>query len=174
MDININITNTQIETHRLILRPWNKNDLEDFFEYASVKCVGEMAGWPPHLCLDDTKKVLDSFIAQKNEYAIVYKENNKVIGSIGLHYSWANGSEAYKNLYLKEIGYALSANYWGNGLMPEASRAVIKFCFDNYNLDAITARHSASNNQSRRVIEKCGFSITNSINQFNYEYILFR
>lgn len=44
MDIQIDISNIILETERLILRQWKESDLEDFYEYASVPGVGEMAG----------------------------------------------------------------------------------------------------------------------------------
>jgi len=44
MDIPIDVTNKTIETDRLILRAWKETDLDDFYEYASVEGVGEMAG----------------------------------------------------------------------------------------------------------------------------------
>lgn len=44
----IDITNIQITTDRLLLRPWREEDLLDFNEYASVDGVGQMAGWNPH------------------------------------------------------------------------------------------------------------------------------
>ncbi|HCW52575.1 MAG TPA: N-acetyltransferase [Clostridium sp.] len=157
MDINIDVTNLKIETKRLILRPWKETDLSDFYEYASVEGVGEMAGWKHHESIEESKKILDSFICGKNIFAIVYKENNKVIGSFGLHESWVNGEAAYGNLNAKEIGYVLSKDYWGMGLMPEAVKKVIKFLFDEIKLDAVTICHFSHNNQSRRVIEKCGF-----------------
>ena len=158
MDVPIDVTNITIETDRLILRAWKETDLDDFYEYASVEGVGEMAGWKHHESIDVTKKVLESFISEKNVFAIVYKENNKVIGSLGLHKSWANDESEYAHLKVKEIGYVLSKVYWGRGLMPEAVKAVIRFCFDECKLDALTVGHFSFNNQSKRVIEKCGFA----------------
>lgn len=157
MDMNIDITNTIIKTERLNLRPWKVSDADDFFEYASVEGVGEMAGWKHHESMEISERILQSFISEKNVFAVVYKENNKVIGSLGLHFSWANDEPEYKSLKLKEIGYALSKDYWGKGLMPEAVKAVIEFCFHECGLDALTIGHFKSNIQSRRVIEKCGF-----------------
>jgi ribosomal-protein-alanine N-acetyltransferase len=157
MDIEIDITNTQLETQRLILRPWNESDLNDFFEYASVDGVGEMAGWKHHESIEVSREILQSFMADKNVFAIVYKENGKVIGSLGLHTSWANGDMNYSYLKLKEIGYVLSKSYWGQGLIPEAVNEALRFCFEIIGLDAVTIAHFAYNNQSRRVIEKCGF-----------------
>ena len=45
MNANFYLNGLTIETERLILRPWKQTDLDDFFEYASVDGVGEMAGW---------------------------------------------------------------------------------------------------------------------------------
>ena len=157
MDIQIDISNTILETERLILRPWKESDLEDFYEYASVPGVGEMAGWMHHESVEVSKKILDSFIAEKNVFAVALKESGKVIGSLGLHPSWANDTPEYKDLKVKEIGYVLSKDYWGEGLMPEAVREVIRFCFGTNELDALTIGHFKTNDQSRRVIEKCGF-----------------
>lgn len=181
MDINIDLTKTKIETDRLILRAWQESDLNDFYEYASVEGVGEMAGWPHHDSIDVTRNVLRSFISNKNHFAIIHNASNKVIGSIGLHESWANSELDYAHLKLKEIGYTLSKKYWGQGIMPEAVSAVIKYCFSNLGLDALTTGHSPTNKQSQRVIEKCGFkyvttkeTCTNDLQQSFYgmKYIL--
>ena len=158
MDIIIDITKTIIETDRLILRKWQETDIDDFYEYASIEGVGEMAGWKHHESKDISHKILHSFISEKNVFAIVHKANNKVIGSLGLHYSWTNNEAEYSQLKVKEIGYVLSKDYWANGLMPEAVKAVIDFCFTKCDLDALTIGHFSANIQSKRVIEKCGFS----------------
>jgi len=158
MDIAVDFSNIHIETERTILRYWKETDIDDFFEYASVEGVGEMAGWPHHASKESSKKILDSFIAGKNELAIVYKANNKVIGSLGLHPSWACDEKEYAGLKIKDVGYTLSKDYWGQGLMPEIVKSVINLCFNTIGLDALTCGHFISNNQSKRVIEKCGFS----------------
>jgi len=157
MDISIDISNITLETDRLLLRPWQEEDLNDFYKYASVEGVGEMAGWKHHESIEVSKQMLQSFISGRHVFAIVYKENNKVIGSLGLHKSWADDDSNYANLKVKEIGYVLSKDYWGQGLMAEAVKEVIRFCFEDYKLDALTVGHFSFNNQSRRVIEKCGF-----------------
>ena len=157
MDIPINIENTVIETERLVLRSWQESDLDDFFAYASVPGVGEMAGWPHHKSIDTSRQILESFIAKKEVFALYHKGDEKVIGSLGVHSSWANDCDEYKHLKTKKIGYVLAKKYWGQGLVPEAVKAVINYCFTELELDAITVEHFKSNHQSRRVIEKCGF-----------------
>ena len=166
MDIQVDLSNIILETERLILRPWIESDLEDFFEYASVPGVGEMAGWKHHESKEVSKKILDSFIQEKTVFAVVYKQSGKVIGSLGLHRSWATYIPEYKDLKVKEIGYVLSKDYWGRGLMPEAVREVSRFCFETIGLDALTIGHFKTNDQSRRVIEKCGFRFVMNVDYY--------
>ena len=45
MNAVIDLKNVCLETERLIRREWQETDLADFFEYASVDGVGQMAGW---------------------------------------------------------------------------------------------------------------------------------
>lgn len=95
MDIQIDVTNIKIETPRLLLRSWQESDLNDLFAYASVDGVGEMAGWKHHESITETKNILHSFISDKNVFALELKATKKVIGSLGLHYSWANNEKDF-------------------------------------------------------------------------------
>lgn len=154
----IDISHVILETDRLILRPFKQGDLNDFFAYASVPGVGEMAGWPHHESIETTQQILDMFIEHKNVFAIVHKKDDRVIGSFGFHDTWANYDEAYKDKKICEIGYVLSKSYWGRGLMPEAVKAAVEYGFREMNLDYIGVCHFTDNLQSKRVIEKSGFS----------------
>ncbi len=157
MDIKIDITGICLETPRLLLRPFAETDLADFNEYASVPGVGEMAGWNHHESLEDTYRVLAMFMEEKNVFALVHKADGKVIGSLGLHVSGTEGTP-YELRRSKEIGYVLSKAYWGQGLMPEAVQEVIRYCFWELKAEMLTVGHFDGNDQSKRVIEKCGFS----------------
>lgn len=158
MNAKIDVTNVKIETNRLILREFYESDLEDFFEYASVSGVGEMAGWPHHENKDVTKRILNKFILEKKTFAIVYKDNNKVIGSLGVEpYKLEEKLSEFFDYQGREIGYVLAKDYWGKGLMPEAVKAVINYLFNSLNYDFLLCSYYDFNNQSRRVQEKCGF-----------------
>lgn len=152
----VDVTNIRIETERLVLRPWQESDVNDFFEYASVDGVGQMAGWLPHKNLAESREVLSIFISGKKTFALELKENGKVIGSLGLE-------ERDEKLDLpqhwagREIGYVIGKEYWGRGLVPEAVKAVIDYCFKELDFDWLTCGHFVWNHQSRRVVEKCGF-----------------
>lgn len=82
MNAEIDISNVVLRTERLILRPWQESDLDDFFEYASVDGVGEMAGWSHHKTIEETQAVLTAFISGKKTFAI--ERGGKVIGSLGI------------------------------------------------------------------------------------------
>ena len=152
----VDVTNIRIETERLILRPWQISDLEDFYDYAKVDGVGQMCGWLPHKDMEESRQILSMFIDEKKTFALELKENKKVIGSIGLETRDADLGIA-ENLQGREIGYVLNKDYWGRGLMPEAVKAVIGYCFEKLDFDWLTCGHFIRNNQSRRVVEKCGF-----------------
>ncbi|MBQ5805490.1 MAG: GNAT family N-acetyltransferase [Erysipelotrichaceae bacterium] len=155
MNTEIDVSNTVLKTKRLILRSWRKEDLDDFFEYASVDGVGQMAGWLPHQNKDDTQMILDSFIDKKRTFALEYQ--GKVIGSLGIEEYDEDKFPELKDKKCREIGYVLSKNYWGRGLMPEAVKEVIRYLFEEVQLDVILCSHFLSNHQSQRVQEKCGF-----------------
>lgn len=155
MNVPIDISNTVICTKRLVLRPWREHDLNDFFEYASVPGVGEAAGWIHHKTKEESKTILDFFIRDKKTFAIEY--SGKVIGSLGIEKYHEEQMPELDEKKGREIGFVLSKEYWGIGLMPEAVTAVIKWLFDEIKLDFIVCCHSPDNFRSKRVQEKCGF-----------------
>ena len=155
MNSPIDISRVLLKTERLKLRPWRETDLEDFFAYASVDGVGQMAGWLPHKNIDESAEILKMFIAGKRTFAI--EKDGRVIGSAGIEEYDEENYPELDALKGREIGYVLSKAYWGQGLMPEAVRAVIRWLFDEIGLDFVTVGHFDWNSQSARVIEKCGF-----------------
>lgn len=158
MNTDFKINGKVLETERLILRSFTLIDLDDFFEYASIEGVGEMAGWPHHQNKEISIKILKEFIEEDKVFAIVLKENNKVIGSLGVEkYNREEELTEFKDYVGSEIGYVLSKDYWGKGLMPEAVNAVIDYLFNKLNYDFLICGYFDFNSQSRRVQEKCGF-----------------
>lgn len=154
-----------LETNRLILRPWKMTDLEDFYEYAKNPSVGPNAGWKPHTDKDMSGKVLKSFIEKEEVLAIVYKENNKVIGSVGNH---SDGKRDFDGARM--IGYVLSEDYWGKGFMSEAVKRVITYLFEEENYELLSCYHYSFNNRSKRVIEKCGFKYEGTFRMASKRY----
>ena len=155
MNVAIDVSQVVLTTKRLILRPWTMDDLDDFYEYARVDGVGQMAGWAPHESIDQSREILKHFIEEKKTFALEYQK--KVIGSLGIEAYDETKYPDFKEDRAREIGYVLSKDYWGMGLMPEAVKRVIQYLFDDLHLDLIFCGHFVSNKQSARVQEKCGF-----------------
>ena len=155
MNAAIDISNVILKTERLTLRPWRLEDLDDFYEYASMDGVGQMAGWSPHKEIEESRKILALFIEEKKTFAVEYE--GKVIGSLGIEEYDEAELPAYQEQSGRELGYVLSKAYWGRGLMPEAVNAVIRYAFDTLRLDFLVCGHFTDNEQSKRVQEKCGF-----------------
>lgn len=158
MNADFKINGKQIETERLILRPFLPSDLDDFYEYASVEGVGERAGWKHHASKEESQAILNRFIEEDKTFAICLTENNKVIGSLGVEkYGMEEKLTEFEHYKGREIGYVLSKAYWGQGLMPEAVKAVINYLFVDLDLDFLICGYYDFNAQSKRVQEKCGF-----------------
>ena len=167
MNKKIDISGVTLKTDRLTLRPWMESDLADFYAYARVDGVGQMAGWVPHNSIEESRNILNSFIRGKKTFALEYA--GKVIGSLGIEeYNEANYPE-FAASRGREIGYVLSRDYWGHGLMPEAVKAVIDWLFQEQDLDFILVGHFDWNRQSARVIEKCGFEYIKTV-QYETRY----
>lgn len=156
MNIPIDVTGVTLTTERLVLRPFEKRDLNDFYEYASVDGVGQMAGWKPHESIAESSEILDMFIREKKTFAVVYE--GKVIGSLGIEQYNEDRFPEFSQLKAREIGYVLAKDHWGKGLMPEAVREAVRWLFEGVGLDVIFCEHFLSNAQSARVQAKCGFT----------------
>ena len=163
MNAEINISNVILETDRLILRAWEITDLDDFFEYASVEGVGEKAGWEHHKSKDKSLEILKMFIEEKKVFAIVLKENQKVIGSIGIEELGEELDKDLDNLSGRELGYVLNKDYWNKGIMTEAVSKVVDYCFNTLKLNFLMASYFNHNIASKKVLENLNFKFYKDI-----------
>ena len=69
MNIPVAISDVVLKTEHLTLRPWREEGLTDFYEYASVDGVGQMAGWNPHRSIEESREILTHFIKGKRVFA---------------------------------------------------------------------------------------------------------
>ena len=143
----------QFETQRLRLRPWRKEDLEDFHRYCKDPEVGPNAGWKPHESRRETLEILRTlFIGQPGMFGIVWRASGRRIGEIGL-----TGDAKREYPAARMLGYAIREEFWNRGIVTEATRAVVDYGFRQLGLALISAYCYPDNHASRRVLEKCGF-----------------
>ena len=145
-----------LETKRTILRPFAESDAEDVYAYCKDPRVGPIAGWKPHESIEESREIIRTVFSAPNVFAVVDREGGHVIGSAGFVTPHKPGDAAHQGRS-SEIGYALSPDYWGRGLMPEVVAELLRYGFEDLGLDEIWCTHYQENHQSRRVIEKSGF-----------------
>jgi ribosomal-protein-alanine N-acetyltransferase len=152
-----------LETDRLILRKMILGDTEAVFAYASDPEVTRYVIWDAHRTIEDSEIFLRSVAeryenAEVADWGIVYKGNGRFIGGCGIVGWDLENARA-------EIGYVLSRQYWGQGLMPEAVRAMIAFGFEKMGLNRLEARCITENTASARVMEKAGMLYEGTLRQ---------
>ena len=145
-----------LETKRLILRPWDEADAESLYEYAKDDRVGPIAGWPPHTSVENSREIIKNVLSAPETYAVCLKEDNKAIGSIGLMIGKQSNLDLPENE--GEIGYWLGVPFWGQGLIPEATKELIRHAFADLHLEILWCGDFDGNEKSKRCQEKCGFT----------------
>ncbi|SEQ78056.1 GNAT family N-acetyltransferase [Piscibacillus halophilus] len=146
----------ELETDRTILRKLTDADAIDVFAYASQEDVTKNVTWPAHQTIQDSLDFI-SFAKSRYEdgqvapWGIYHKHDQKIIGTADFVW-WQHHHSA------AEIGYVLSPDYWGQGIMPEVVREIIRFGFEEMDLVRIQARCFEENTNSERVMKKVGMS----------------
>lgn len=143
-----------LQTERLILRPWLPEDAEALYTYARDPQVGPPAGWPPHISVENSREIIQNVLSAKETYAVCHKDG-KPIGSIGLH---LNGSTDMTNRDDEcELGYWLGKPFWGQGLIPEAARELLRYAFEELGMRSVWCGYYEGNEKSKKVQKKLGF-----------------
>lgn len=104
-----------METQRLILRPWTENDAESLYNYAKDPAIGPIAGWPPHTSVENSREIIRDILSAPETYAVVLKETNEPIGSVGIMFADGVHSADMQDGDA-EIGYWIGVPYWGQDL----------------------------------------------------------
>ncbi len=145
------IKNTPLlETENLILRRFERSDLDSVFLIYSNKEANKFLPWFPVNNISEAELILNNNYLNnyKNEigydYAICLKENNVPIGYIKI-----SMNESY------DLGYGLLQKYWNKGIISEAVKAVIKQA-KNDRIPYLTATHDINNPSSGAVMIKNG------------------
>lgn len=150
------LINFKIETERLVLRPFKEGDASDVLEYLSkpaVNCFADMKLNSFEESVDEMKKR-----SKKAEYyfAIVLKENDKVIGEIVAYPERGEPHSVSSPLDTFSPCWMLNGNYRGKGYAYEAACAFFDYLFNEKNARRIYAYTEDYNLSSQRLCEKLG------------------
>lgn len=145
----------RLETERLILRPWEDNDAKALYNCTKDDRVGPIAGWPVHTSVENSLEIIRGVLSDIGTYAVVLKETNLPVGSVGLMIG--NASNLNHSDTEAEIGYWIGVPCWGRGLIPEAVEELVRYAFEEMKLEKLWCGYFEGNEKSRHVQEKCGF-----------------
>lgn len=149
----------QLETNRLIMRPFEERDAEGLFLLDSNPEVMKYVGGVVSTKIEQSQQMIEFIQKQYKEngvgrLAVIEKSTNTLIGWSGLKYltSEINGM---KNVY--ELGYRFLPEYWGKGYATETARAALNYAFNEIKTDVVYAMAVTENTGSNRVLQKLGF-----------------
>ncbi len=148
-----------LETERLYLRPIELSDADSIFAYASNEEVALNTSWYAHDSMEATHNFIENYVFESyaNEipepWGITLKENPEMlIGTVGL--TWDSKSKRCMRFH-----YGLSDTFWGQGIIPEAGRAILDYGFKICNAKRIRAYCTNRNPSAARCLEKVGFLV---------------
>jgi ribosomal-protein-alanine N-acetyltransferase len=153
-----------IITERLLLRKILPEDAEMVFQWMSDPEVCKYECWKPHDSVDFTRGyIIEVFDGYKTNttYQWGIQFNDKLIGSVSI----VNVDDYHQKALM---GYCLAKEYWSNGYITEAVKAVIKYMLFEIGLNRIEATHSINNGASGRVLEKAGMILEGHAKDYYY------
>lgn len=143
-----------METERLILQPRTIEFLEklrDSSTEVQMQTFGIDTPKQLNIELARNQRLLKLDPETWRQWDILDKNSKKVIGNCGFHNHDARHLRA-------EVGYWLNAKYRRKGIMKEAIRRVLKFAFEEMNLNRVQACISPDNISSQKVVEHLHFT----------------
>ena len=144
-----------IETPRLLLRPWQRND---FALFAQINASPEiMRYFPQPLSTIESNMLAEKFqhLIELNGWgfwALELKQTGQFIGFTGLH----TQPELFTFSPCTEIGWRLDSAYWHHGYATEAATACLKFAFEKLKLNEVKAFTAVQNTPSEKLMLRLG------------------
>jgi RimJ/RimL family protein N-acetyltransferase len=157
----------QLETPRLLLRPFELSDAQDLFKMDANTNVHRYLWQKPSQHLEDSKLLIAYIHKQYAEnnigrFATFLKETNQFIGWTGIKYVNDHVENGQTNFY--DYGYRLDENFWGKGYATEATQFWFDYGFTIMNIQTLYAFTHNANDASNHILAKLGM-------EFIEEYI---
>lgn len=141
-----------LETERLVLRAWERDDVEPLLALTSdaetMRYIGNGKPWDIARAREWLGWMEECYRERGfGRWAVVEKDGGRLVGSCGF----------YLVLEKVDFGYMLARDCWGRGYATEVGRAALRHGFESLNFGEVVARTAPENQASRRVLEKLGF-----------------
>ncbi len=143
-----------LRTPRLLLRRPRRDDAPAIFRnWASVPVATLYLSWRTHQSVSETETHVQTTVEWwergSHVWLITLPPSDEPVGSIGVR---VHDSDA-------DLGYVLSPDHWGQGIVPEAGRAVMAELFARPGIASVWAHLDAANVQSERTVQKLGMTL---------------
>ena len=144
----------ELKLKRCTIRNCRLSDAESLAKHANNRNVSIKLRdrFPYPYTIEDAKRFLERVVAKQDlEEIFCIDIGGALVGTIGLH----RGEDVHR--LTAEMGYWLSEEFWGKGIMSEVVPAFVDYCFENFSLTRMFATTYVTNPASSRVLEKAGF-----------------
>jgi RimJ/RimL family protein N-acetyltransferase len=142
----------QLETERLLLRPWKPEDFEAYARFMADPDVTRYLTGEPMSRVDAWRQMamlLGHWMMRGyGMWAVERKADRAFIGRAGLY-----NPEGWPAL---EVGWALGKDYWGQGYAREAGRAAMDYAFLTQPIDRLASVIHTDNSASQKVAKALG------------------
>ncbi len=139
------------------IRKWKIEDAEQLKNAINNEKILDNLrdGIPYPYTLENAKEFITQTLNApvNSQYSWAISVDDKVIGSVGVF------RKDNIHCYTAEIGYYISEEYWGKGIMTQVIKDVCKYIFENTDIVRIFAEPFSYNVASCRVLEKAGFQL---------------
>ena len=137
----------QLETERLVLRNYELNDINDFYEYMKLEYTALHDDFDP-LTYEESVDLLQRRVNKDNYLVVELKNDNKVIGDVSFDL------EEF-NTYI--ISYDFNVSYEKNGYATEACKALVEYIFSSLGGRRVYAECNEENIKSIKLLERLNF-----------------
>jgi RimJ/RimL family protein N-acetyltransferase len=143
----------ELVLNKCILRTFSLKDAQSLAQQANNKNVADYLRdvFPHPYTIKDACFYIENVASDLRSLILAIEVDGKAVGSIGI----LPKTDVYRKS--AELGYWLGEQYWGQGIMSEAVKAITEYGFKNYNLHRIYADVFENNPGSKRVLEKAGY-----------------
>lgn len=145
----------QLETKRVILRPWKIEDADSYISLVSDSAVSDAAGSERVFEKKDAGSFIADTLIPRGCCAVVLKETQEIIGNFALISTCY--SDVFRSFNGHELAFSLMQQYWGLGLMSEILNTVLSYSFEDLTLDFVVCAYFTDNDRCRNMISKLGF-----------------
>lgn len=148
-----------IETNRFILRLPDSSEAGIMTDFA-IQNKRHLSKWEPvqpdsyyteHYWKQRIEQIQQDFLADKSCCLNIYTKSGELTGMVNFN-NFIRG--CFQSCFL---GFKLSENMQGKGIMTECLQVAITYVFEELNLHRISANYMPHNKASARVLKKCGF-----------------